>query len=57
MESDGNSHIKSSQYYFESLLELLLEKLLIQSFLHAGETADRVLENDTSLIYYWTFFS
>ncbi|CAI3512598.1 hypothetical protein CIRMBP1295_02327 [Enterococcus cecorum] len=45
----ANWHIKSSQYYFEPLYELLREKLLTQSLLHADETAYRVLENDTSL--------
>ncbi|MGO5335151.1 IS66-like element short variant transposase, partial [Enterococcus cecorum] len=49
--------IKSSQYYFEPLYELLREKLLTQSLLHADETAYRVLENNTSLTYYWTFLS
>lgn len=50
-------HIKSSQYYFESLYDLLREKLLTQPLLHADETAYRVLESDTQLTYYWTFLS
>ena len=48
----ANWHINSSQYYFEPLYELLREKLLTQSLLHADETAYRVLEKDTSLTYY-----
>ena len=51
----ANWHIKSSQYYFEPLYELLHEKLLTQDLLHADETAYRVLENETPLTYYWTF--
>lgn len=53
----ANWHIKSSQYYFEPLYELLHEKLLTQDLLHADETAYRVLENETPLTYYWTFLS
>lgn len=53
----ANWHIKVSQYYFESLYDLLREKLLAQKLLHADETSYRVLENDTHLTYYWTFLS
>ncbi|MEY8463831.1 IS66 family transposase, partial [Streptococcus merionis] len=53
----ANWHIKSSQYYFEPLYDLLREKLLEQSVLHADETSYKVLESDSQLTYYWTFLS
>lgn len=53
----ANWHIKSSQYYFEPLYDLLHETLLGQDVIHADETSYRVLESDTQLTYYWTFLS
>ncbi len=53
----ANWHIKASQYYLESLYNLLREKLLEQPLLHADETSYRVLESDSQLTYYWTFLS
>lgn len=53
----SNWHIKVSQYYLEPLYNLLREKLLEQSLLHADETSYRVLESDSQLTYYWTFLS
>ncbi|COC82652.1 transposase [Streptococcus pseudopneumoniae] len=53
----SNWHIKTSQYYLESLYNLLREKLLEQALLHADETSYRVLESDSHLTYYWTFLS
>ncbi|COB56060.1 transposase [Streptococcus pneumoniae] len=53
----SNWHIKASQYYLESLYNLLREKLLEQPLLHADETSYRVLESDSQLTYYWTFLS
>ena len=53
----SNWHIKMSQYYLESLYNLLREKLLEQALLHADETSYRVLESDSHLTYYWTFLS
>ncbi|CJA49348.1 transposase [Streptococcus pneumoniae] len=53
----SNWHIKTSQYYLESLYNLLREKLLEQALLHADETSYRVLESDSQLTYYWTFLS
>lgn len=53
----SNWHIKASQYYLEPLYNLLREKLLEQSLLHADETSYRVLESDSQLTYYWTFLS
>lgn len=35
----ANWHIKSSQYYFEAIYDLLREKLLKQPILHANETS------------------
>ncbi len=51
----ANWHIKASQYYLEPLYNLLRERLLTQSLLHADETSYRVLESDSQLTYYWTF--
>ena len=53
----ANWHIKSSQYYFEAIYDLLREKLLEQPILHADETSYKVLESDSQLTYYWTFLS
>ncbi|CWH01345.1 transposase [Streptococcus pneumoniae] len=53
----SNWHIKTSQYYLESLYNLLRERLLTQPLLHADETSYRVLESDSQLTYYWTFLS
>lgn len=53
----ANWHIKSSQYYFEPIYNLLHEKLLEQPILHADETSYKVLENDSQLTFYWTFLS
>ncbi len=53
----ANWHIKSSQYYFEPLYDLLRDILLSQEVIHADETSYRVLESDTQLTYYWTFLS
>ncbi|VNH87382.1 transposase [Streptococcus pneumoniae] len=53
----ANWHIKASQYYLEPLYNLLRERLLTQSLLHADETSYRVLESDSQLTYYWTFLS
>ncbi|NKZ19945.1 transposase [Streptococcus ovuberis] len=53
----ANWHIKSSQYYFEPLYDLLREKLLAQPILHADETSYQVLESDRQKTYYWTFLS
>ncbi|HFI0508270.1 TPA: IS66-like element short variant transposase, partial [Streptococcus suis] len=53
----ANWHIKSSQYYFEPIYNLLHEKLLEQPILHADETSYKVLENDSLLTFYWTFLS
>ncbi len=44
-------HIKSSQYYFEPIYNLLHEKLLEQPILHADETSYKVLENDNQLTF------
>ncbi len=48
----ANWHIKSSQYYFEPLYDLLHEKLLEQPILHADETSYQVLESDSQKTYY-----
>ncbi|MFX3801932.1 transposase, partial [Streptococcus suis] len=48
-------HFKSSQYYFETIYDLLHEKLFEQPILHADETSYNVLVNDSRLTYYWTF--
>ncbi|MDV5993319.1 transposase [Streptococcus canis] len=53
----ANWHVKSSQYYFEPLYDLLRDILLSQEVIHADETSYRVLESDTQLAYYWTFLS
>ncbi len=53
----SNWHIKTSQYYLESLYNLLREKLLEQALLHADETYYRALESASQLTYYWTFLS
>ncbi|NQR96405.1 IS66 family transposase, partial [Streptococcus suis] len=53
----ANWHIKSSQYYFEPIYDLLHEKLLEQPVLHADETSYKVLENDSQMTFYWTFLS
>ncbi|HEV6987819.1 TPA: transposase [Streptococcus pneumoniae] len=47
----SNWHIKASQYYLESLYNLLREKLLEQPLLHADETSYRVLESDSHLTF------
>ncbi|VTS21676.1 transposase [Streptococcus dysgalactiae subsp. equisimilis] len=53
----ANWHIKSSQYYFEPLYDLLRDILLSQEVIHADETSYRVLASGTQLTYYWTFLS
>lgn len=53
----ANWPIKSSQYYFEPLYDLLRDILLSQEVIQADETSYRVLESDTQLTYYWTFLS
>lgn len=53
----ANWHIKSSQYYFEPLYNLLHKELLEQPVLHADETSYQVLESDSQKTYYWTFLS
>lgn len=53
----ANWHIKSSQYYFEPLYDLLREELLTQPVLYADETSYQVLESDSQKTYYWTFLS
>lgn len=52
-----NWQTKSTEYYFEPLYQLLKEKLLEQKFLHADETAYRILESETVKTLYWTFLS
>ncbi|WP_141749256.1 transposase, partial [Globicatella sp. HMSC072A10] len=38
-------HIRTYQYYFQNLCDLLLNKLRQQEVLHADETSYRVLES------------
>lgn len=52
-----NWQIKSTEYYFKPLYQLLKKKLLEQKFLHADETTYRVLESKTQKTFYWTFLS
>lgn len=52
-----NWQLKVTEYYFQSVYELLKETLLRQDILHADETSYRVLESDTVKTYYWTFLS
>lgn len=52
-----NWQIKSTEYYFKPLCQLLKKKLLEQKFLHADETTYRVLESKTQKTFYWTFLS
>lgn len=47
----ANWHMRSSQYYFDPIYDLLHEKLLEQPVLHADETSYKVLESDRQLTY------
>lgn len=47
----ANWHMRSSQYYFDPIYDLLHEKLLEQPVLHADETSYKFLESDRQLSY------
>ena len=49
--------LKSSEYYFKPMFELLKQKLLTSPILHADETYYTVLESETIKTYYWVFLS
>lgn len=49
--------LKSSQYYFKPVYDLLKQKLLMRPILHADETYYTVLESETIKTYYWVFLS
>ena len=49
--------LKSSQYYFKPVYDLLKQKLLMRPILHADETYYTVLESKTIKTYYWVFLS
>ena len=49
--------LKSSEYYFEAVYNLLKQKLLTRPILHADETYYTVLESETIKTYYWVFLS
>ena len=53
--------LKSSEYYFKPMFELLKQKLLTRPItrpiLHADETYYTVLESETIKTYYWVFLS
>ena len=49
--------LKSSEYYFKPMFELLKQKLLTSPILHADETYYTVLESETVKTYYWVFLS
>ncbi|WP_251717904.1 IS66 family transposase, partial [Lactobacillus agrestimuris] len=49
--------LKSSEYYFKALYNLLKQKLLTRPILHADETYYTVLESETIKTYYWIFLS
>lgn len=53
----ANWHIKTADYYFEPMAQLLKEKLLDQKVLHADETPFKVLDNQRSKDYVWLFSS
>ena len=49
--------LKSSEYYFKPLYDVLKQKLLNRPILHADETYYSVLESETIKTYYWVFLS
>lgn len=49
--------LKSSEYYFKPVYDLLKQKLLMRPILHADETYYTVLESETIKTYYWVFLS
>ena len=49
--------LKSSEYYFKPMFELLKQKLLTSPILHVDETYYTVLESETIKTYYWVFLS
>lgn len=53
----NNWGLKSTEYYFKPMYDLLRTKLLTQPVLHADETYYRVLESETAKTYYWVFLS
>ncbi|MEN2380148.1 IS66 family transposase [Lactobacillus helveticus] len=53
----NNWGLKSTEYYFTPMYDLLKTKLLTQPVLHADETYYRVLESETTKTYYWVFLS
>lgn len=53
----NNWGLKSTEYYFKTMYDLLKKKLLAQPILHADETYYTVLESETVKIYYWVFLS
>ena len=53
----NNWGLKSTEYYFKPMYDLLKTKLLTQPVLHADETYYRVLESETAKTYYWVFLS
>ena len=52
----NNWGLKSTEYYFKPMYDLLKTKLLTQPVLHADETYYRVLESETAKTYYWFSF-
>lgn len=50
-------HIRTYQYYFKDLCDLLLNKLRQQEVLHADETSYRVLESQKAKNYFWLLMS
>lgn len=53
----NNWGLKSTEYYFKPMYDLLKTKLLTQPVLHADETYYKVLESKTAKTYYWVFLS
>lgn len=53
----NNWGLKSTEYYFKPMYDLLKTKLLVQPILHADETYYTVLESETAKTYYWVFLS
>ena len=49
----NNWRLKSTEYYFKPMYDLLKTKLLTQPVLHADETYYRVLESETAKSYYF----
>ena len=49
--------LKSSEYYFKPVYDLLKQKLLMRPILHADKTYYTVLESETIKTYYWVFLS